>query len=65
MLELIVSKHDITSSFWDLASCFYTRNIDVESAFCIPYTESRNGSIVGPLFPIVDFDLNTLLITIN
>lgn len=47
MLDLIVSKHEISPSFWDLPSCFYTRNLDLEEVFCIPYTESRNDSFIG------------------
>jgi hypothetical protein len=51
MLDLIVAEYDITSSFWDLISCFYMRSMEVESAFCVPYTEFRKGSIVGTVFP--------------
>ncbi|KAI1211104.1 uncharacterized protein F4807DRAFT_459335 [Annulohypoxylon truncatum] len=46
MLELFVSTHNISSSFWDLPSCFYHRNNDVEINHCIPVTVIRNGSWV-------------------
>ncbi|XXH05951.1 hypothetical protein Hte_012394 [Hypoxylon texense] len=36
LLELFVSKHDISDSFWDLPSCFYHRNDDAEINFCLP-----------------------------
>lgn len=47
MLDVIVSHHEISESFWDLPSCFYRRSLDVEEVFCIPYTESSSGSVVG------------------
>ncbi|KAK3335228.1 hypothetical protein B0T19DRAFT_405846 [Cercophora scortea] len=46
MLDLIVARHGIDASFWELPSCFYTRNLDVEEVYCVPYTETRHGSIV-------------------
>ncbi|KAH8697601.1 hypothetical protein BGW36DRAFT_427557 [Talaromyces proteolyticus] len=46
MLDLIVAKHGISSSIWDVPSCFYRRNREVEEVFCVPYTESRDGSII-------------------
>lgn len=47
MMEHIVSKHGLKSAFWDVPSCFYIRNLDVEEVFCIPYTELRNGANIG------------------
>jgi len=47
MIDLLVSQHDINPSFWDLPSCFYTRNLDLEEVFCVPYTETRNGGFIG------------------
>jgi hypothetical protein len=47
MLDLIVAENDISSQFWDLPSCFYRRNIEVEEAFCVPYTETKEGPIIG------------------
>ncbi|KAI2601966.1 hypothetical protein GGR54DRAFT_634369 [Hypoxylon sp. NC1633] len=46
LLELLVSKHDLSDSFWDLPSCFYHRNDDVEVNFCLPVTINRVGSSV-------------------
>lgn len=47
MIDLIAEKHDLDPSFWDLPSCFYSRNINVEDAFCIPYSQTRNGPWIG------------------
>ncbi|KND92788.1 hypothetical protein TOPH_02807 [Tolypocladium ophioglossoides CBS 100239] len=38
MMSLIVNAHDLSHSFWDLPSCFYTRSLDLEEAYCIPFT---------------------------
>jgi hypothetical protein len=47
MLDLIVAKNSISSQFWDLPSCFYRRNLEVEEVFCVPYSETREGPITG------------------
>ncbi|KAI1457954.1 hypothetical protein F4805DRAFT_457142 [Annulohypoxylon moriforme] len=44
MLDLFVSIHNIDSSFWDLPSCFYYRNKELEINHCLPVTVIRNGS---------------------
>ncbi|KAI6089253.1 hypothetical protein F4821DRAFT_257052 [Hypoxylon rubiginosum] len=44
LLELFVSKHDITDSFWDLPSCFYYRSEDVEINFCLPVNMNKTAS---------------------
>ncbi|KAK0719272.1 hypothetical protein B0H67DRAFT_485871 [Lasiosphaeris hirsuta] len=46
MLDLIVSSHGIDPSFWEIPSCFYTRNLDLEEVSCIPYTEMRTGDVI-------------------
>ncbi|WYZ34124.1 hypothetical protein EsH8_I_000400 [Colletotrichum jinshuiense] len=46
MLELLIERLGLDESLWDLTSCFYTRNMDVEEVFCMPYTERRRGSVV-------------------
>ncbi|KAI0889173.1 uncharacterized protein GGS22DRAFT_153353 [Annulohypoxylon maeteangense] len=45
LLDLFVSTHNINSSFWDLPSCFYYRNKEVEINHCLPVTVIRNGSL--------------------
>ncbi|KAI8961414.1 hypothetical protein F5Y11DRAFT_326469 [Daldinia sp. FL1419] len=52
LLELFVSKHAISDSFWDLPSCFYYRNDDVEANFCFPVTVSKTGSITEIYYTI-------------
>lgn len=47
LLDLFVSEHDISDSFWDIPSCFYHRNDDVEINFCLPVTVDRIGSSIG------------------
>ncbi|KAK1752732.1 hypothetical protein QBC47DRAFT_389172 [Echria macrotheca] len=46
MMDLVVSRHDADPSFWQLPSCFYTRNLELEQVHCIPYTETRKGAVV-------------------
>ncbi|KAJ6441395.1 corA-like mg2+ transporter protein domain-containing protein [Purpureocillium lavendulum] len=43
MMTAIVDAHDLSTSFWSLASCFYTRNVDLEEGFCVPLTVSTAG----------------------
>ncbi|KAI1415508.1 hypothetical protein F5Y13DRAFT_145321 [Hypoxylon sp. FL1857] len=52
LLELFVSKHNIDGSFWDLPSCFYRRNEDVEINFCLPVTVNRTSSSIEVLYTI-------------
>lgn len=47
MLQCISTHYGIGSSMWDLPSCFYRRNMDVEEAFCIPYTQSKGLTNTG------------------
>ncbi|KAI1766161.1 hypothetical protein GGR53DRAFT_235139 [Hypoxylon sp. FL1150] len=46
LLELLVVKHDMSDSFWDLPSCFYHRNDDVEINYSLPVTVTRIGEII-------------------
>ncbi|TDZ34983.1 hypothetical protein C8035_v010170 [Colletotrichum spinosum] len=52
MLELLIDDFELDQSLWDLASCFYTRNMDVEEVFCMPYTEKRSGTVVEASYSI-------------
>ncbi|RCI08709.1 hypothetical protein L249_4814 [Ophiocordyceps polyrhachis-furcata BCC 54312] len=45
MLESVAHAHQLGYPLWELASCFYSRNSDVEEAFSVPLE-----SIVGPDF---------------
>ncbi|RDA86583.1 hypothetical protein CP532_6011 [Ophiocordyceps camponoti-leonardi (nom. inval.)] len=36
MLESVAATHQLGDSFWELVSCFYKRNLDVETAFTVP-----------------------------
>jgi len=57
-MDLVVSSHDIDESFWELPSCFYTRNLDLEEVHCVPYTETRKGDAIGkpPFFLTLSVD---------
>ncbi|KAK3381855.1 hypothetical protein B0H63DRAFT_214704 [Podospora didyma] len=46
MMEAIVSAHSVHASFWDITSCFYTRNLELEEVYCVPYTENRTGDVI-------------------
>ncbi|KAI0376200.1 hypothetical protein F5Y04DRAFT_273934 [Hypomontagnella monticulosa] len=52
LLDLFVSKHNISNSFWDIPSCFYHRNEDVEVNFCLPVTMDRIGSSIEICYTI-------------
>ncbi|KAK0371221.1 hypothetical protein CLIM01_11419 [Colletotrichum limetticola] len=52
MFELIMEKLSLNSSLRDIVSCFYTRNMNVEEVFCMPYTERRKGSVVEASYTI-------------
>ncbi|UNI16540.1 hypothetical protein JDV02_002967 [Purpureocillium takamizusanense] len=43
MMSAVVNAHDLSPSLWQLASCFYTRNLDLEDAFCVPLTLCITG----------------------
>jgi hypothetical protein len=43
----IVAHHDIGQPFYELPSCFYTRNMALEDAYCVPYTYSKRGHCIG------------------
>ncbi|KAJ3955136.1 hypothetical protein N0V92_008346 [Colletotrichum tropicale] len=47
MMELLIDGFELGDFIWELASCFYVRNMDVEEVFCMPFTERRAGPIVG------------------
>ncbi|KAJ5133679.1 uncharacterized protein N7443_004697 [Penicillium atrosanguineum] len=47
MLDMIASKYKLSSLFWELASCFYDRDLNIEEIFCLPFSEVRNGSSIG------------------
>lgn len=49
MLEVIVEEHSLGPSLWELSSCFYLRNQELEETFCLPYTHHTNGSSIGRL----------------
>jgi hypothetical protein len=56
-MDLVVSSLDIEESFWELPSCFYTRNLDLEEVHCVPFTETRKESTIGEsnfLEPLID-----------
>ncbi|KAF0641053.1 hypothetical protein FPSE5266_06818 [Fusarium pseudograminearum] len=47
MFSFLTETFKLNSSVWDVSSCFYGKDIDVESTFCIPFTVSQNGSVTG------------------
>ncbi|PFH62085.1 hypothetical protein XA68_15176 [Ophiocordyceps unilateralis] len=46
MLKTVADTHGLGTAFWDLVSCFYRRNLDVEEAFCVPLTRDVEGGCV-------------------
>ncbi|KAK8124552.1 uncharacterized protein PG998_000311 [Apiospora kogelbergensis] len=52
MLDLIVQKHGIGPSFSELPSCFYTRNLELEEVFGVPFTTSTQGSCHEVLYTL-------------
>ncbi|KXH66781.1 hypothetical protein CSAL01_11964 [Colletotrichum salicis] len=52
MFELVMEKLNLNNSLRDIVSCFYTRNMNVEEVFCMPYTERRKGSVVEASYTI-------------
>ncbi|KAI0169817.1 hypothetical protein GGR52DRAFT_485037 [Hypoxylon sp. FL1284] len=52
LLDLFVSKHGISESFWELPSCFYHRNDDIEINYCLPVSVNRVGSSVETYYTI-------------
>lgn len=49
MLQTIIDAHDIKNgdTLWDLSSVFYTRNLKTEMVFCVPFTQTEDGDIIG------------------
>lgn len=47
MLKSIASHYGVNPSFWEVPSCFYRRNMDLEEVVCVPYTQSINESCIG------------------
>jgi hypothetical protein len=47
MLDKLVQTHAIHAAFWNLPSCFYIRNLDLEEVSCIPYTEYDHNVVKG------------------
>jgi hypothetical protein len=45
MFSFLAETFNLNSSVWDLSSCFYAKDIDIESTFCIPFTLSKTGSV--------------------
>ncbi|KAF5568826.1 Mg2+ transporter like zinc transport [Fusarium phyllophilum] len=52
MLSFLVDKFKLNPSIWDVASCFYAKDFDVESTFCVPFTVSRDGPITEVSYTI-------------
>ncbi|KAH0439447.1 hypothetical protein CcaCcLH18_02924 [Colletotrichum camelliae] len=52
MMELLIDGFELGDSLWELASCFYVRNMDVEEVFCMPFTERRTGPLVEATYTI-------------
>ncbi|KAK8056453.1 hypothetical protein PG993_001680 [Apiospora rasikravindrae] len=52
MLDFIVQEHGISSSFSELPSCFYTRNLELEEVFGVPFTTSTQDSCHEVLYTL-------------
>ncbi|KAF5230744.1 hypothetical protein FANTH_13736 [Fusarium anthophilum] len=52
MLSFLVDKFKLKPSVWDVASCFYAKDFDVESTFCVPFTVSHDGPITEVSYTI-------------
>ncbi|KAF4948197.1 hypothetical protein FGADI_9825 [Fusarium gaditjirri] len=52
MLRFLIERFKLNPSIWDVASCFYAKDFDVESTFCIPFMVSRDGPITDISYTI-------------
>lgn len=52
MMEQLIDGFELGDLLWELASCFYVRNMDVEEVFCMPFTERRTGPVVEAAYTI-------------
>ncbi len=57
MMSAMINAHDLSPSLWNVASCFYTRNLDLEDAFCVPLTLSTTGPWIGMWLPDISLAL--------
>lgn len=47
MFNRLIKKFDLKASAWDVASCFYDKDFDIESTYCAPFTIHHNGNVTG------------------
>jgi hypothetical protein len=47
MLNHLIEKFDLKAPAWDVASCFYDKDFDIESTYCAPFTIHHDGTATG------------------
>ncbi|KAI0909263.1 hypothetical protein F4823DRAFT_625011 [Ustulina deusta] len=46
MFKFIIDHHGLNESAYELSSCFYTRSLDLEDAYCAPLSIVRSGDFL-------------------
>ncbi|QKD48498.2 uncharacterized protein FOBCDRAFT_236158 [Fusarium oxysporum Fo47] len=52
MFNRLIKKFDLKASAWDVASCFYDKDFDIESTYCAPFTIHHNGNVTEVSYTI-------------
>ncbi|KAF5242913.1 hypothetical protein FAUST_3080 [Fusarium austroamericanum] len=52
MFSFLTETFNMNSTVWNISSCFYGKDEDVESTFCIPFTMSQKGSVTEVSYTI-------------
>ncbi|KAF5264283.1 hypothetical protein FOXYS1_4940 [Fusarium oxysporum] len=52
MFNHLIKKFDLKASAWDVASCFYDKDFDIESTYCAPFTIHNNGNVTEVSYTI-------------
>ncbi|EXL90144.1 hypothetical protein FOIG_16593 [Fusarium odoratissimum NRRL 54006] len=52
MFNHLIKKFDLKASAWDVASCFYDKDFDIESTYCAPFTIHHNGNVTEVSYTI-------------
>ncbi|KAF4585777.1 Mg2+ transporter protein, CorA-like/Zinc transport protein ZntB [Ophiocordyceps camponoti-floridani] len=52
MLRAVAERHTLGDAFWDLVSCFYGRNLEVEEGFVVPFTRVVDGGCIDMAYSL-------------
>ncbi|KAI0421847.1 hypothetical protein F5X98DRAFT_370475 [Xylaria grammica] len=52
MFKLIVDHYGLNESAYELSSCFYTRNLDLEYAYCAPLSIVRSEDLIDTSYTL-------------